>query len=116
MERALPNEFSRSYNSGIALFTHGENWSAAGGAFGDRIVKDMFGSGDEDRSVTGRLTFAPLHEETRVAHFGLSGSAREVDEGNPVRFATDPESSIADENLVSTGSIDNVDKSYFGGN
>lgn len=115
MERALPNEFVRGYNSGIALYTHGENWSAAGGLFGDRIVKDVFGSGDEDRSITGRLTFAPLHEETRVAHFGLSASAREVDDGNRVRFATDPESSIAVENLVSTGPINNVDKFYVGG-
>ncbi|MGH8772857.1 MAG: OprO/OprP family phosphate-selective porin, partial [Burkholderiales bacterium] len=115
MERALPNEFVRGYNSGAALYTHGENWSAAGGVFGDRIVKDIFGSGDEDRSVTGRFTFAPFHDETKVTHFGLSASVREVDDGNRVRFATDPESSIADENLVSTGSISNVDQFYVGG-
>ncbi len=102
MERALPNEFAGGYNTGIAVSTHGANWSAAGGLFGDRIIKDVFGAGDEDLSVTGRFTYAPLHEENRVWYLGVSASRREVDEGGRVRFATDPESAVAEVNLVST--------------
>jgi len=41
MERALPNEFARGYNTGIAISTYGSNWGAAGGVFGDRVVKDV---------------------------------------------------------------------------
>lgn len=115
MERALPNEFASGYNAGIEVATSGTNWSAAGGVFGDRVIKDVFGAGDEDLSVTGRLTYAPLHGEQRVAHFGVGASRRDVDEGGGVRFATDPESAVADVNLVSTGSIRDVDEYYVGG-
>ncbi len=115
MERALPNEFARGYNTGIAISTYGSNWGAAGGVFGDRVVKDVFGAGDEDLSVTGRFTYAPLHEDQTLAHLGFSASWREVDEGGGVRFATDPESAVADANLVSTGSIRDVEQFYVGG-
>lgn len=115
MERSLPNEFTRGYNTGIALSAYGANWSAAGGVFGDRVIKDVFGAGDEDLSVTGRFTYAPLHEEDKVWHFGASASWREVDEGGRVRFATDPESAVADVNLASTGSIRDVEQYYVAG-
>lgn len=65
--------------------------------------------------VTGRFTYAPLHEDQTLAHLGFSASWREVDEGGGVRFATDPESAVADANLVSTGSIRDVEQFYVGG-
>lgn len=115
MERALPNEFAPGYNSGVALSIHGDNWSAAGGFFGDRIIKDVFGAGDEVRSATARFTLAPLHHEREVWHLGLSLSAREIGDDGSVRFRIDPESFIADENLVRTGSIQDVDTVYLAG-
>lgn len=115
MERALPNEFTRGYNTGIAISTHGADWSAAGGVFGDRVVKDVFGAGDEDLALTARVTYAPVHNDEGVAHFGINASRRDVEEGGRVRFATDPESTLADENLVSTGSIRDVDVFYVAG-
>jgi phosphate-selective porin OprO/OprP len=115
MERALPNEFARGYNTGIAISTHGADWSAAGGVFGDRVVKNVFGAGDEDLALTGRVTYAPVHNDEGVAHFGINASRRDVEEGGRVRFATNPESPLADENLVSTGSIQDADVFYVAG-
>lgn len=103
MERALPNVFAPSRNLGAAVYTHGELWTAAAGLFGEGVDSDDV---DEGYGFTGRVTFAPIHEETQVIHLGAAGSYRENNDSNELSFSQRPESHVTDVRLVDTGDFD----------
>lgn len=108
MERSLPNEFVPGRNIGIGVHTHGEVWTAAGGMFGEAFDDDTKDEGDEGWGLTGRMTYAPFHSDTRVLHFGAAASYRDLDDEKTVKFNARPESHVTDVKFVDTGKIKNT--------
>ncbi|MGH8487815.1 MAG: OprO/OprP family phosphate-selective porin [Gammaproteobacteria bacterium] len=120
MERSLADAFAPARNLGAQLHYLGPNWTVAGGVFSEGIDDD-----DEDLEVdsgegigtTGRATFAPIMSSNRLVHLGGAISWRapedpDEDAGGAdqqLRFRQRPESHVADQRLVETGTIENVD-------
>lgn len=78
MERAQMTALIPSQHLGIAANTHGRNWAAFVGLFGERLqdgvdVKNGWG-------VSGRVVYTPIQTRRNVLHVGLSGSHREPNE------------------------------------
>jgi phosphate-selective porin OprO/OprP len=54
-----------------------KNWSAQLGIYGDTIAANKNdGKADEGASVSGRVTYAPIEEKTKVVHLGVAGNYR----------------------------------------
>jgi len=109
MERALVNEFAPGYNIGVGIYGSGDMWTAAAGAFGEAFDDDAKDEGDEGWNVTGRLTFAPVHTDTRALHLGAAVSYQEPDDEKEVKFDTRPESHVTELKYVDTGKIKSTD-------
>jgi phosphate-selective porin OprO/OprP len=112
MERSLPNAFAPSRNLGIAALTTdpGGNWTAGLGVFGEGFddSNDEDDERDQGYGVTGRFTFTPFNELTRLLHLGVAASYRDAGD-NEVRFRERPESHITDVRFVDTGPLSGVD-------
>lgn len=109
MERALPNELAPGRSIGAGLRVPRETWTAAVGLFGEGVADDVDDEGDEGWAVTGRLTYSPIHSETRILHVGAAASYREPDSEKKVKFNVRPESHITDLKYADTGKMKNVD-------
>jgi phosphate-selective porin OprO/OprP len=109
LERSLANAQSPESLTGLNLETHGDAWSARLGGF-----FAAFGEEERDKQraegplVLGRFTVAPLREEERVLHLGVSSFYRSVRGKNRYRIRSRPESSLAPF-LLSTGRLADVD-------
>jgi phosphate-selective porin OprO and OprP len=114
IERALP---SRAFSPpsarrlGVGVSTYGHDlWTLSAGVYGKNASGEDIGGveieDDPDPLVfVGRLTFSPLHTETRVVHLGASGSW--LGSGNNlVEFREQPEADIGAERLIDTGEFD----------
>ncbi|MDM8558533.1 porin [Candidatus Parabeggiatoa sp. HSG14] len=114
MERALPVlAFSPATRYiGMGLSTYGNNWSfkttlAGENGKTDELERDGLG-------LSGRMTYAPWHENDRVLHLGISRTFRIPRGNDTIRFGTKPE--IDSNNmLIDTGRITAVNSySIFG--
>ncbi len=81
MERSLMNVLNAPVvDRAIGLdlqSTAKENWTASLGIFGDTIAANKNnGKADEGWSVSGRATYAPIEEKTKVIHLGVAGNYR----------------------------------------
>lgn len=105
IERSLPSDaFAPSRRRGIGVVHAGEPYTVSAMAFGSKIRGK-----DEGKGVAARATFAPLLEKNRrVLHLGASASLEHTD--HPVKLSARPEARPADEKLVKTGKINNVDR------
>jgi phosphate-selective porin OprO/OprP len=108
MERAMPVEaFAPSRKLGIGFGHYEKNWTANVGVFanGESAENDDH---NEGHGYAARATYAPILEENKVIHLGAYGEYRDPQDGE-VRYRTRPEAHIANERLVDTGTIDDVD-------
>ncbi|MGZ8947675.1 MAG: OprO/OprP family phosphate-selective porin [Methylococcaceae bacterium] len=79
-----------------------KNWSAALGFYGDTInANKNNGKADEGWSVSGRGTYAPIEEKTKVVHLGIAGNYRQpnandqvMDKGLVYEYETDHMSNL----------------------
>ena len=108
MERGLPNVFAPGRHLGIGAATHGNNWTVAGGVYGDTLAADPSGEEDEGWDVAARGTVA-FGCPTACLHLGLSGRYHEPDGLGTTRFRERPESHQTNVRFVDTGTINDVD-------
>ena len=102
VERSLATSFVPIRNLGLALSGHTEQWTASAGIFSGRITQPVH----DGYSLTGRITYSPIHAQDHVIHLGLAASRRETNDDNIARFASRPESHITEIRLVDTGKFD----------
>ncbi|WP_018261606.1 OprO/OprP family phosphate-selective porin [Methylobacterium sp. WSM2598] len=103
MERSLADTFAPGRDTGLALGTHGRNWTLAAGVYGGNVNADV---GRGGVAGTLRATAAPILAQDRVLHLGIAGSYRGLDRGGPaLSFGTTPESVLFRESLVDTDVI-----------
>ena len=107
MERALPNVFAPDRSVGIDAHTYGDHWTFTTGFYGEGA--DNKEAQDEGFAVTGRGTYAPILEETRIVHLGGSLTYRNTGDEDEVRLRARPESHISDVRFVNTDDISDVD-------
>jgi len=106
MERALPNVFAPSRNTGLMLHDHAldERMTWAVGVFRD---SDDFGesTGTGEYNITGRITGLPWYEDKgrKLLHLGASYSVREAS-GDSLRLRQRPEVHLSPR-FVDTGSF-----------
>lgn len=110
IERNISDTLVPQRNLGIGINTNGSNWSAAAGLFADGIDDNEPTGVDESYAITGRVTFAPILDDSRVLHFGASASHRNLHDGNNnLKLETRPEAHTSDQKLISTGTMANID-------
>jgi len=107
-ERSLLDAFAPGRHIGVMASTKHKHWSAAAGFFGDSVSTAEKGK-DEGWSVSGRLTYAPINEKTRVVHLGVASDYREIGDEGGVRYKQQPETHISGTNIVDTGVIEFAD-------
>lgn len=109
MERALPVAFAPGRNIGIGMHKYWDTLTLAGGLFGESFDDDVDDEGDEGWGATGRLTYSPLHKNTRAVHLGAAASYRKSNDDDETRYDTKPESNVTDVKYANTGKIEDVD-------
>lgn len=111
MERALPNAFAPSRHLGIGYSTWRDKWRFAAGLFGQSVGDQVKGA-DQGYGFTGRLTYAPIRDNTRTVHLGVAGSFRtpDADVAKPdrVQFRSLPEAHLDRTRFLDTGRLRDV--------
>ncbi len=115
MERSLPNVFAISDEVlAVAFETNGHNWSLGAGGFGEGPGTAI--EGNEGYGIAARFTHAPLLDEDRVLHLGVSGYHKHLgsDAGADFRVRQRPESHLFGTRLLDTGTIPADSSSVLG--
>jgi phosphate-selective porin OprO/OprP len=107
MERPSITTFAPGMAYGAFVYNRGANWSLTGGLFGNSTsITDNTGS--QQKSVTGRASFAPINDNDNFVHLGLSASYRVPSaKSKELSYKVKPESHIAD-SLLDTKLITGV--------
>ena len=100
---------------GFSVGAGGYNYSARFGLFSDN---ENFNDGDAALSAHGRLTFAPISDEDKAVHFGISGwhlfeppQDESTSAAQTVQLRDRPEFRVDGDRLIDTGAIGgNVDE------
>lgn len=108
MERALPNALAPDRKIGAGAKYQAPLWTAAAGVFGQAFDEDAANEVDSGWTSSGRLTFAPVHGQTRVFHLGASAAYHVPNAEKSVRIKGRPESNVTDVSYLNTGKIRNV--------
>lgn len=104
-ERSLVHAFTDGRHIGVMASSKHKHWSAAAGFFGNAVDTSSKGE-DEGWGITGRTTYAPINEKTRVIHLGAAATYRDVGDKESIRFRQQPETHISGTNIVDTGDIE----------
>jgi phosphate-selective porin OprO/OprP len=103
-ERALPAVFSPGRRLGVMASQEEKDWTWAIGAFGDK-VEAKGGQNDEEWGWGARATMAPINQDGKLVHLGLSTNYRDTADAGTVRFKSAAETHVSVVNLVDTGDI-----------
>lgn len=106
IERGLPHVFAEGRNIGIQTSRNGDNWTIAGGIFGDGRDGSSSGENNEGWGAAARATVTPVNTDEETVHLGLSLSHRNIGGNHMLRFRERPEAHITDTRIVDTGSFD----------
>lgn len=96
MERAaFVQAFGIDRRAGVSVFSNGDNWTFAGGAYGDNVNNpDAFGA-DESWALAARGTFAPINTGDRVVQVGGSVRWRDIADDGAFFYAAQPNAHLA---------------------
>jgi phosphate-selective porin OprO and OprP len=84
MERALPNVFALPETLGASVSTFGSRWTFALGLFGEPPGVEL--DADEGHALAGRVTLAPVFDQGRLLHFGISGYRKHMTTASGANF------------------------------
>ena len=90
MERPLSTALAPGYGIGLTANARGDKWGLTLGVFKSTKNNAQEG-GRSENAVDLRATWAPVHKDNAVLHFGLEASYRETSEG-VLQFVAIPES------------------------
>ncbi len=107
-ERSLMDAFAAGRHMGVMASTKYKHWTASAGFFGDSASTAIKGK-DEGWGASGRFTYAPINEKTRIIHLGAASNYREIGDEGSIRFKQQPETHVSGTNIVDTGKIDFAD-------
>jgi phosphate-selective porin OprO/OprP len=95
-------------NVGVQVGTKFDKGTLTAGFFGQGLDS---GGGDEQASIafTARGTYAPIHSNRKLLHFGTAFTVRDAGDRQSFRFRDRPESHITNTRLVDTGNIAGAD-------
>ena len=102
-ERSLADAFAPARNFGFAVGRHGTDWTLVASVFGGNANT---GLDSEGVAATARATYAPIHTDDRVIHFGLAGSYRDLPRnGDALALSSRSEAFLFRQTFVNTGDI-----------
>jgi len=110
IERSLAFGLSPGRHLGTGINVFKDNWSLQAGVFGNKIHQSSAGK-DEETLFAGRLVWLPIKHENYFVHLGLAGLHSSNGDSDTLSFKSNPESYVANTQLVNTGTITNVDDS-----
>lgn len=108
MERALSNAFAPGYGMAAHLRARGEGWTAAAAYFEEPIGTETEDGSDDVTAGAVRVTYAPIHRNNHVLHFGLAGQTQDFADGAEFRIRLRPESGPANNRLLDTSTLSGV--------
>lgn len=118
VERAYPMiAFETDRHIGLEYSRWGNSWNVRAALFGQPWDAEKEGMDDEGTVMeeTGngaglRLVYAPIHNSETILHTGVAAVFQKPDYSDyRVRFRSEPETKIADAELLSTGRIKHVE-------
>ncbi|MEM8984944.1 MAG: porin, partial [Pseudomonadota bacterium] len=104
MERSLLQALTPAFHLGVGAQYRADRWFARFGVF-DRNLDDAEARRARGKAFTGRIAGTPFRGDQWNTHIGASVEYRELD-NDSLRFATRPESFVADTRLINTRTID----------
>lgn len=108
-ESAPTQAFEPGRRVGIGAFSHFNDFTIGAGVFSEEIETDDDGEGGS-YGVSGRLTYAPIHEDNKAVHFGIAGGYRGPDQSDVLgSYSGSLITHINEPALVNTGSLIDVD-------
>lgn len=117
MERSLEyawTDVSVNRAIGLRFDTHGHNWTAAAGIYGDTATRQAESAADDEGwGASGRVTWAPWYKPGELLHVGASGAYRVPQQADKtVRYRIRP-THIDHFYPIDTGNIRNIDDEVF---
>ena len=94
----VTDAFALSRRFGAVFATHGDHYSFHAGAFGNdlnAVLYDHESVFSNQRSYAARVTFAPLHDDTRTLHLGASVRRFDGNKGEQIRVRARPRMHLA---------------------
>lgn len=108
IENSLSTSFATGEIIGAQTYGGGKNFSWALGLHNDTTTS--IDTDDEQKSVVGRVTFAPIAEKDKSLHFGVSGGykvpGRDTDSAD---FSITAENALQTRKSAATGTISGVE-------
>ena len=102
---AITNTFGTGRRLGVAYGYGNGPWGFTAGVFGRELTDD----GNRGAGHGLRGTFAPINEDGRILHFGLSYVNRDT-EADTLRLRNRPQADLADVRVVDTGNLLDADR------
>jgi len=90
IERSLMNVLNEPVVDraiGVNLASQGKKWTGQAGVYGESIKSNKT-SMDEGWGVSGRATYTPIAEETKLIHLGIAGNFREPSDAGQISGST----------------------------
>lgn len=102
---AITNTFGTARRLGVAYGYGNDAWTFTASAFG----RELTDGGNRGAGHALRGTFAPINQDGRILHLGLSYTNRDT-EADTLRLRAKPQADLADARLVDTGSLLDADR------
>ena len=101
----VTNTFAVARRLGVGVTYAGDRWTLTGSAFGRELTRNLaHGAG-----FGGRFTWAPIKDDGRLLHLGLSAIDMDTD-ADSLRLRTRPQADLAGQRLVDTGTMTDADR------